>query len=49
MSLALQNKRALVTGGSRRIGPAIVKRIDRAGPHVPLTCVSSPTPANYTA
>jgi 3-oxoacyl-[acyl-carrier protein] reductase len=36
----LQGKRALVTGGSRGICAAIVKRFAREGAHVALTCVS---------
>lgn len=46
MSLTLQNKRALVTGGSRGIGAAIVKRLAREGAHVALTYVSRPDQAN---
>ena len=37
MSLTLQGKRALVTGGSRGIGAAIVKRLAREGADVALT------------
>lgn len=48
MSLTLQNKRALVTGGSRGIGAAIVKRLAREGAHVALTYVSRPDQANET-
>jgi 3-oxoacyl-[acyl-carrier protein] reductase len=48
MSLALQNKRALVTGGSRGIGAAIVKRLAREGADVALTYMSSPHRANDT-
>ena len=48
MSLALQNKRALVTGGSRGIGAAIVKRLAREGADVALTYVSKPDRANET-
>lgn len=48
MSLTLQNKRALVTGGSRGIGAAIVKRLAREGAHVALTYVSRPDHANET-
>jgi 3-oxoacyl-[acyl-carrier protein] reductase len=40
MNRTLQNKRALVTGGSRGIGAAIVKRLAREGAHVALTYVS---------
>jgi 3-oxoacyl-[acyl-carrier protein] reductase len=46
MSLALQGKRALVTGGSRGIGAAIVGRLAREGAHVALTYVSKPDEAN---
>ena len=49
MAAALQNKRALVTGGSRGIGAAIVKRLAREGVHVSLTYVSKPDSANKTA
>lgn len=49
MSLALQNKRALVTGGSRGIGAAIVRRLAREGAHVALTYVSKPDQASATA
>jgi 3-oxoacyl-[acyl-carrier protein] reductase len=45
----LENKRALVTGGSRGIGAAIVKRLARDGAHVALTYVSQPDHANATA
>jgi len=44
----LENKRALVTGGSRGIGAAIVKRLAREGAHVALTYVSKPDQANET-
>src|SRR5438105_12798161 len=40
MNHTLQNKRALVTGGSRGIGAAIVKRLAGEGAHVALTYVS---------
>ena len=42
MSDTLRNKRALVTGGSRGIGAAIVKRLASEGAHVTLTYSSSP-------
>jgi len=48
VSLTLQNKRALITGGSRGIGAAIVKRLAREGAHVALTYVSRPGHANET-
>ena len=38
----LENKRALVTGGSRGIGAGIVQRLAREGAHVALTYVSKP-------
>lgn len=49
MNHHLENKRALVTGGSRGIGAAIVKRLAREGAHVALTYVSKPDQANETA
>ena len=49
MGLTLQKKRALVTGGSRGIGAAIVKRLAREGADVALTYVSQPEHANETA
>src|SRR3989440_9536659 len=49
MNHQLENKRALVTGGSRGIGAAIVKRLAREGAHVALTYVSKPDAANETA
>ncbi|MFL6207783.1 MAG: 3-oxoacyl-ACP reductase family protein [Pyrinomonadaceae bacterium] len=49
MNHPLENKRALVTGGSRGIGAAIVKRLAREGAHVALTYVSKPDHANETA
>src|SRR5512134_2595862 len=45
----LENKVALVTGGSRGIGAAIVKRLAREGAHVALTYVSKPDQAHETA
>ncbi len=45
----LQNKRALVTGGSRGIGAAIVQRLARDGAHVAFTFVSKPEQAEETA
>ena len=44
----LENKRALVTGGSRGIGAAIVRRLARQGAHVALTYVSKPDQAQAT-
>src|SRR6266567_3183805 len=44
----LNDKRALVTGGSWGIGAAIVKRLAREGAHVALTYVSQPDQANAT-
>ena len=48
MTRRLESKRALVTGGSRGIGAAIVKRLAREGAHVALTYVSKPDQANET-
>jgi 3-oxoacyl-[acyl-carrier protein] reductase len=48
MSLPLANKRALVTGGSRGIGAAIVRRLARDGAHVALTYVSRADQADET-
>jgi len=48
MNRQLENKRALVTGGSRGIGAAIVKRLAREGAHVALTYLSKPDHANET-
>jgi 3-oxoacyl-[acyl-carrier protein] reductase len=44
----LTGKVALVTGGSRGIGAAIVKRLAREGAHVALTYVSKPEQAHET-
>src|SRR5579871_2770021 len=46
MNQPLKDKRALVTGGSRGIGAAIVKRLASEGANVALTYTSSPGPAN---
>ncbi len=48
MSNQLENKRALVTGGSRGIGAAIVKRLAREGAHVALSYVSKSDQAQAT-
>jgi NAD(P)-dependent dehydrogenase (short-subunit alcohol dehydrogenase family) len=48
MDLTLQGKRALVTGGSRGIGAAIVKRLAREGADVAFTYVSKADEANGT-
>src|SRR5262245_60415178 len=41
MKHTLANRRALVTGGSRGIGAAIVRRLAGEGAHVALTCSNS--------
>ena len=45
----LENRRALITGGSRGIGAGIVQRLAREGAHVALTYVSKPEQAEETA
>ena len=42
MSNGLKDKRALVTGGSRGIGAAIVRRLASEGANVAFTYSSSP-------
>jgi 3-oxoacyl-[acyl-carrier protein] reductase len=49
MARKLENKIALVTGGSRGIGAAIVKRLASEGAHVALTYVSKRDQADETA
>jgi 3-oxoacyl-[acyl-carrier protein] reductase len=49
MNQRLKNRRALVTGGSRGIGAAIVKRLAGEGAHVAFTFASSPDRASETA
>lgn len=49
MNQTLANKRALVTGGSRGIGAAIVKRLAREGAQVAFTYASSPERAREAA
>lgn len=48
MTPRLENKRALVIGGSRGIGVAIVRRLAHEGAHVVLTYVSNPGRAGET-
>jgi 3-oxoacyl-[acyl-carrier protein] reductase len=48
MNHRLENKRALVTGGSRGIGAAIVKRLAREGAHVALTYAGNSARADET-
>ena len=49
MKMRLENRRALVTGGSRGIGAAIVRRLAFEGADVALTYVTNPALANETA
>ena len=49
MNRTLTNKRALVTGGSRGIGAAIVKRLAGEGAHVAFTYAGSPDKAAEVA
>jgi 3-oxoacyl-[acyl-carrier protein] reductase len=47
MNQTLNGKRALVTGGSRGIGAAIVRRFAREGANIALTYVSMPDEAGF--
>jgi 3-oxoacyl-[acyl-carrier protein] reductase len=49
MNMTLKGKRALVTGGSRGIGAAIVKRLAQEGAHVAFTYTSSADQAGQVA
>jgi NAD(P)-dependent dehydrogenase (short-subunit alcohol dehydrogenase family) len=49
MNGRLQNKRALVTGGSRGMGAAIVSRLAHEGADVVLTYLNRPGEAGHTA
>src|SRR4051812_24171351 len=48
MTSPLHQKRAFVTGGSRGIGAAIVRRLGRDGANVAFTWVSRPEEAEKT-
>ena len=49
MSQSLKGKRALVTGGSRGIGAAVVERLAKEGADVALTFVHKPDEAGQVA
>ncbi len=49
MSASLKNKQAFITGGSRGIGAAIVRRLAAEGANVAFTYVSSPAKAEEVA